>query len=299
MGLREHPTQRQKRLGRELQRMREPTGLSAAAAGQRIGVGRAHMSHIEAGRTHVSPEKVRALADALGCTRHTLIDELAEMAGATGRGWWTEYKPFLPARMLDLAELESTTTAFRLFEWSYVPGLLQTPDYVRALFNSSNAPHSSDMTDRYLEFRLHRQDIFAREETPSLHAIIHEGAFRVGFVERSILTQQLEYLIEMAKSPNITIQLLPFQTNTHAASPGAFTILDARSPELRTVYTERPAASCYISEQQDVTNFAINFKRLQAASLPPLDPRGRHGEGSLGLAQFLLYSLKGREHVWC
>lgn len=292
MGLRENPTQRQRRLGQELQRLREPTGLSAAEAGARINVGRAHMSHIEAGRTHVSQEKVHGLARAYGCTRRDLVEELAAMAAASGRGWWTEYKRTLPAHLLDLAELESTAVGHRSFEWLYVPGLLQTGEYMDAVFRTSGARISSDLLERHREFRLRRQEVLRRDPPCSVHVVIHENVFHVGFVDRGVLARQLEHLVELARLPHVTIQLLPSDARGNPAAVGAFYILDARALELRTVYLEHPASSVFLTDHQQIEQYAAHFTRLAELALAPLDADGPPGEGSLGLARYLLYALK-------
>ncbi|WP_461037270.1 helix-turn-helix domain-containing protein [Streptomyces mayteni] len=284
-------------LGQELQRLREPTGLSAAEAGERIGVGRAHMSHIEAGRTNVSADKVLTLAEAYGCEHRDLVNGLLTMAEADGRGWWSDYKKVVNPQLLDLAELEGMAVGFRTFQWLYVPGLLQTPAYTRALIRSGDNGIGSDRLARHEEFRLRRQRILERDPAPAVRVVIHEGAFRMGFVGPDVMAEQLEYLIEAARSPNITIQLLPFSTATNPAALGAFTILEVGSPELRTVYVEQPITSMFLTEQHQLEQYTAHFCRLENVALAPLDPHGPAGEGTFGLAQHLLYSLKERSHV--
>ncbi|MFB4196995.1 helix-turn-helix domain-containing protein [Streptomyces carpaticus] len=298
MGLRANPSQRQKRLGQELQRLREPTGMSAAEAGALVGLGRAHMSHIEAGRTHISAEKIRTLAEAYRCTRGTLVEELVRMAESTGRGWWSEYKRLLGSQALDLAELELTATGHRSFQWLYVPGLLQTPDYIRTLFQNGDANISADLIDRYVDFRLHRQQVLTEDPAPQYHAVIHEAAFHMGFVDSRVMGAQLEYLIQVARFPNITIQVMPFNTPSNPAAPGApFTIFDAMAPELRTVYVEQPVTSGFLSDLHHIAQFTTHFARLSNVSLAPLDPQSPYGEGSFGLLQHLLYTMKEGKRV--
>src|SRR4051812_36709942 len=123
MGLRSNPSQRQRRLGAELRRLRELSGMSATDAGAVAGLGRAHMSHIEMGRTAIPEEKLRKLAQAYGCNSRTFVDALVEMGRATGKGWWTEFRPALLDTALDFAELESTADAIKAFGLTFVPGL--------------------------------------------------------------------------------------------------------------------------------------------------------------------------------
>ncbi|MEO3750868.1 DUF5753 domain-containing protein [Streptomyces sp. B6B3] len=219
------------------------------------------------------------------------------MAGATGRGWWTEYKQTLSPQLLDLAEVEQAATGHRSFEWLYVPGLLQTADYMRALFRSSNTGASADLLERYAEFRSRRQQILTREPNPTVHVVIHEAAFHMGFVSSEIRAAQLEHLIEASLAPNVTIQLLPFSTPSNPAALGAFTILDAVVPELRTVNVEQPTSSLFLAEPSEIEQFTAHFDRLSRVALAPLDPTSPYGEDTFGLVQYLLYALKEDKHV--
>lgn len=110
------------------------------------------------------------------------------------------------------------------------------------------------------------------------------------------MADQLEYLIEAARSPNITLQIVPYGAPTNPSARGAFTIYDAWSPELRTVNLEQPISMMFLTEQRQLEEFTAHFARLARVALAPLDPRSAPGEGSLGLAQYLLYSLKETIH---
>jgi hypothetical protein len=208
---------------------------------------------------------------------------LASMLGpGVGMGVGSEYKRTLNPQLLDLAELESTAAGYRSFQWLYVPGLLQTQEYTTALFRKSNTGASGDLQDRYGEFRLNRQRVLTRDPAPSVHVIIHEGVFHMGFIDREIMAGQLEHLIEASRSPSITIQILPFSASAHPASPSAFTTLDASAPELRTAYAEQPITSVFLGDHDQVEQYASHFARLSDVALRPMDSNGPHGEGTFG-----------------
>lgn len=295
MGLRANPTQRQRRIGEELRKLREKSGMTAPAAGARVGLGRAHMSHIEAGRTAIPEGKLRALLRTYRCTSDALVEELVAMARATGRGWWSDYKRLLGLRACDLAELEATAVAHRSFDWLYVPGLLQTPAYMRSLFERE--PHGSPADiDRYVEFRMRRQQILTREPPPEVHAVIHEAAFHMHFVERHIMREQIEHLIALAHWPHMRIQLLPFKAPACPPSPGTpFVICDSAAPELRTVHVEGPVTASFLGDEEQIDRFLTAFDRLSRVALGPLDrsetSTSRFQHQSIGLAHHLLYIL--------
>ncbi|MDB1090224.1 DUF5753 domain-containing protein [Streptomyces sp. ACA25] len=214
------------------------------------------------------------------------------MTNATGKGWWTAYLSLLGDRARDLAELEATTTAFRSFQWLYVPGLLQTPDYMRALFSTWSHETPPDIIDQYVDFRLQRQQVLSREPLPNLHAVIHEAAFHMHFVDRKIMRDQLAHLEEVSHLPNVNIQLLPFKVERHPATPGApFTIYDAAAPELRTVYVEQPITPLFLGDPEPVGQFTSDFARMSSVSLAPLRSQESHEGSSLGLLQYLRYVL--------
>jgi hypothetical protein len=256
------------------------------------------MSHIETGRTHISEEKLRTLARVYGCTDDQLIKALVAMAQSDGRGWWSKHKRFKGTRSRDLAEVESTATAHRAFQWLYVPGLLQTPDYMRTLFRRSRPEESEQVVDEYVEFRLRRQQVLSMEPLPVYHAIIHEAAFHMHFVSREVMLNQLKYLIEVSQFPNIAIQIMPFSADAHPGTPGTpFTIYDTQTPALRTVYVEHPITSVFLGDEPHINQFATDFDRLCGVSLASLDPGGPMAEGSLGFVQHLLYVLKESKYV--
>lgn len=292
MGLRTNPSQRQKRLGHELRKLREAAGLTTAEAGRQVGLGQAHLSHIEAGRTGCAEPRLRALVHLYGCRSEPLAAALVRMSKANGKGWWTDFRTITDERGRDLAELESTATSLRAFQWLYVPGLLQTPEYMREVFGNGSPEISAETMRSQIEFRLRRQQVLVGDGAPSYHAVIHEAAFHMHFVSRATMREQLKHLVRLAGSPNITLQLLPFKGDSHPVTPGApFTIHDAGVPELRTVHVEQPITPLFLSDQPHIDQFTAAFERLTMVSLAPLDPAESLEENSLGLVQHLRYVL--------
>jgi transcriptional regulator with XRE-family HTH domain len=296
MGLRSNPSQRQRRLGAELRRLRELSGMSATDAGALAGLGRAHMSHIEMGRTAIPEEKLCALVRAYGCNSQGLIDALVAMGESTGRGWWSDYRDTQSSSVLDLAELEATNTAHRSFQWVYVHGLLQTPDYMRALFEAGQPDATLGELDRGVEFRLRRQEVLKGTSPMRFHAVIHEAALHMRLVSAEIMRQQIEHLVEMARLPNVCIQIMPFAGRAYPADFGTpFVIFEPPVPELGTVYVEHPVSPLFLGEQAQLAQFRATFETLSTVALPPLDPQPESTfsakKDSLGLVQHLLYVL--------
>ncbi|MCC3771012.1 helix-turn-helix transcriptional regulator [Streptomyces sp. UNOC14_S4] len=296
MGLRANPTYRQRRLGMELRRMRMTSGLSVNEAAACAELGPPHLGHIEAARTAIPEAKIRALVEAYGCSSEPLIDALVAMTQASGRGWWSasEYKDSHDPQSRDLAELEATTTSCRSFQLLYIPGLLQTAEYARALFAGGEPEADEALMDKCVSFRLRRQRVLT--EGLRFHAVIHETALHMQFVPGDIMGRQIEHLVTMARQPNVCIQILPFRANVYPVRFSApFVIFEGAVPELSTVYVEHPISSPFTSAPEHIQQFSEAFERLRSIALPPIDPRLEpefHArKDSLGFIQHHLYTL--------
>ncbi len=296
MGLRANPTQRQRRLGMELRRLRTAAGLSVGEAAAAAGLGPPHLGHIEAARTAIPEVKLRALAAAYGCQSEPLIEALVAMGQATGRGWWSDFRgPHHSDAARDLAELESLSIAHRSFQWVHIPGLLQTPEYMRTLFVGGNPEASPAAIERFVEFRLQRQQVLTGEAPPRFHAVIHEAALRMQFVGPHIMRRQIEHLVELAKLPNVLIQILPFRAEVHPQFSAPFVIYDHSVAQLSTAYVEHPNTSPFIGEPRELHEFDTEFNKLSEAAFAPvpavIEPKFYTERDSLGLIQHVLFTL--------
>lgn len=270
MGLRTNPTQQQQRLGSELRRLRDSTGMTAAEAGRHADVSGTHLGHMESGRTAIPRAKLQALLRAYGVRSEPLANALTAMSESPGRGWWTDYRREVADSARDLAELESSAESQSVFDMVYLPGLLQTPEYARALLESANQQQDPSVTGRFLEFRLRRQDVLTGESPPRYHAIIHEAAFHMDFVRPEVMRRQLAHLIEVVRLPHVTVQILPFRSGGFPAVGTPFTLFGSTPPELSTVYLEHDAGSVFLGDRREIDRYTEIFSRLSTVALPPL-----------------------------
>ncbi|MEU1784125.1 helix-turn-helix transcriptional regulator [Streptomyces abikoensis] len=297
MGLRPNPTQRQRRLGIELRKLRDASGMNGVTAGTYAGLGPQHLGHIEAARTGIPEEKLRALLAAYGCNSKTKAEALVAMSQSTGKGWWSDYrKGPIPPSARDLAELEAMSAGHRSFQWMHIPGLLQTTEYMRALFEGGQPSAPPDDIDTFVNFRQKRQSILTRHDPPDFHAVIHEAALRMRMVSTSVMRRQIEHLVEMARLPHIRVQILPFDADVFPTGFGTtFVLFDHVVPELSTAYVEQPVSSPFISDQEQYRRFADSFQYLTRAALDPIDPNVEpefyKRRDSLALIQHLLYTM--------
>ncbi len=296
MALRTLITERQRRIGAELRSLRERAGLSLAEAGALVDMGAPQLSHIEAGRTPMSAERLRVFAAGCGCKDVPLMEALITMGASSGRGWWRTYKDRVPQSSLDLAELESAASSVENYEILYIPGLLQSPEYTRSIFESSDAGLTSEEIDTAISFRRDRQAILAGDNAAEFDFIIHESALHMRFAGSEAMRAQLVHLLEISSLPNVTIRVYPFAVEKFPAYSAPFLAANPGVASLSTVMLDQPGGgTVFAGDQESLASFRLTFDRLARLALPPVNvdnsPRVHASRDSWGLIQHLLYQL--------
>ncbi|MFP3988137.1 helix-turn-helix transcriptional regulator [Streptomyces sp. E11-3] len=293
VGLRTSPSYRQRRLGVELRRLRESASLSSYELAARLGMKQPQLSHIEAGRTTIGADRLRTLASECRISDATLIGALVDMEQDSGKGWWSEYRGRLRPSLLDLAELEASAQTLTCYEPMFVPGLLQTEAYATAIHRRGYARATNDEHDLAVEFRMRRQRVLTGQRPPHLHAIVHEAALHPSLGDQDVMREQLQRLIEASRSPQVTVQILPFDGPVPFGT--SFTLIEPPVRELSTVIVAHVEKSLYLGDAEAVVKYRSLFARLREAALPPVDaavpPEAHAAKDSLGLIQRLLYPL--------
>lgn len=263
------PTQRQKRVGHELRKMRVAAGMSAERAAKLLGVDRGKISYMESGVRSISEERLRSLAHHCQCTDPTYVEALVDMASAGVQGWWEQYRAALPQGLLDIAELEARATRMRTACTVHIPGLLQTPDYALAVFRAvlPNLPeHEVAMR---LAHRNHRQAVLKVETAGPFTGIVHEAALRMQFGGRRVARAQLEHLVEMCGESGVTVLAIPF---AHGAFPGAGqTVLYAEgaTKQLDTVQIDNSHGPDFLYREAELAKYRALLDRMEELALPP------------------------------
>ncbi|MFD3590469.1 helix-turn-helix domain-containing protein [Streptomyces sp. NPDC058683] len=262
---RREPTARQVRLGTELRRLREVAGMNAAQAAALLGANRVQISHIELGLTGVSEERVRRLASHYACTDAEFVEALVVMATDRTRGWWEEYRGLLPTSFMDLSELDHHAVSQKDVAILYVPGLLQTEDYARAVF-SSRLP---ELTNDELELRVsHRMTRQTKVGFPH-EVVIHEAALRIRVGDRASTQAQLIRLLELSEADRITLRVIPFDLDGFAVASSTMTYVGGPVPKLDTVSRDAPHGSLFLDSEAQLSTYRTRFHRVEGVSLGP------------------------------
>src|SRR6202008_2166185 len=132
-------------------------------------------------------------------------------------GWWQRYSDMVPDWFQDYLGLEESASRIQTCEMHLLPGLLQTEDYARAIVTRGWSEISAERADRLVAVRMRRQALLARPDAPKLWAVIDESVLHRPIGGRQVMLAQIDYLLELTKRPNITLQVLPYRFSGHAA----------------------------------------------------------------------------------
>lgn len=258
-------------VGGQLRRLREECGITREAAGQAIRGSHAKISRMELGRVGFKERDLTDLLDLYGHTDEAERAKLLELVRrANAPGWWQPYGDLLPDWFETYLGLEQSAQFIRGFETQFVPGLLQTPDYICAVVRLAHPDDPDEEIQRRVDLRLRRQRILARAEPPVLWVVIDEGALRRPFGGTEVLRCQLEHLIEVGKRPNVTVQVLPYSAGGHAAAGGAFSMLRFDGPDLPDiVFLEQLTSAVYLEKRRDVEHYQDVMDRLSMQAATP------------------------------
>jgi transcriptional regulator with XRE-family HTH domain len=272
--VRSNPTGRQLRLGTELRKLRERAGLTATQAGQLLSVKQNQISNTEAGRIGVSAERVRTLARHYDCSDAALIQELMAMTSERRRGWWEQYQEQLAPSLLDLAELEHYAKSLRDSTTARIPGLLQTREYALEIFRQAVTELSPPEIEHRLSFRIKRQAILFREDTPTPYeAIIHEAALRMKVGGAAVARKQLQHLLEMSERDHITVRAISFDAGAYPGSGQSIHYAHGPVPQLDTVYLDQAHGLLFLDAEAPLRKYRMLFERVGAVALTPEETR--------------------------
>ncbi|MGW0613928.1 helix-turn-helix domain-containing protein [Streptomyces sp. NPDC002788] len=270
------PAVRRRKLGAELRALRTSARLTSGEAARLVGWHQSKVSRIETGTSGVKPADVRLLLDVYGVADSQLRELLLVLAGAEDGGgqhhWWHAYRGVLPPTYRDFISLESQATAMRTLETTVVPGLLQTPEYARAVTQAAVENLPEDRIDTLVEVRLARQDVLRADPPLELSAVLDEAVLRREVGGPGVMARQLERLVEAARLPQVRLQVLPFAAGAHIGVTGPFVIFSFPSTsDLDVVVLDHLTSSLYLERKEDLQAYTEAFNALQIHALSPED----------------------------
>lgn len=262
---------KRRRLAGELRRLRDAAGLTLDQVAERLEWSNAKVSRIENARVSVLPRDVKYLLNVYGVEGEGREVLLALAREARQKGWWHSYGEAIPAWFEVYVGLESDAVTMNAYESEHVPGLLQTADYARAVFQAFPFDDDAEI-DKRLELRMARTGRLTTPGAPKFWAVLNEAVIHRRVGGAHTMRAQLAHLRDMAKRPNITLQVLPFEVGAHPAMSGAFTILGFPEPsDPKVVFMEEQTGGLYLEKQHEIERYTMAFDHLRAAALRPSD----------------------------
>ncbi|MFH8658454.1 helix-turn-helix domain-containing protein [Streptomyces afghaniensis] len=269
------PTLLKMLVGVQLAGFREDAGLAQDQAARAVGFSAAKLSRIESGKGRRPPTEndVRALLRLYGTDDYeaSVLLKLLQRAGEPG--WWQRYdKRLMPEWFDRLVGLQEAAATIRTFEIQYVPGLLQTPAYTRAVVERGlpNAP--SGEVERRVELRRHRARLLLRPDAPQLWAVIDESVLLRVLGSTEVMREQLAHLVEMAERPNVTLQIVPLNVTNASAPAIPVTYLRFGGLDLPdVVYLEHIKSANFLEDLDETEEYRIALDRLADEALKPRD----------------------------
>jgi transcriptional regulator with XRE-family HTH domain len=265
------PTVGQVVLGRRLQDLRERAGLKREEAAKILRVAPATVRRMETAEVALKIPYVQLLLKEYGITDSEAEGFIALAEEANLPGWWQRFHDVLPGWFSMYVSLEGAASLIRAYEPQFVPGLLQTGDYARAILRSGAVGGGSDAdkeeeTERHVALRMERQSLLTREDAPKFWVIMDETVFRrpVG-AGPEVMRDQLDRLLEASELPNVTLQIAEFASGHHPGTYGPFVLFRFAMPELPDmVYSEYLTGAVYLDARPEVASHLEVMDRMAA-----------------------------------
>jgi len=264
------PTVRLRRLAAELRRLRAEAELSREQVAAQTGVNEGTLYRLETARARPQRRTLLALLDLYGVSESLRSDLLELSRSADGQGWLRPYQSELPEEYAAYISFEAEARSVRNYESLFIPGLLQTEDYARAVITGTLPMASQPEVEQRVQARIERQERLAAEKPLELWAIVDEAAVRRMVGGPQVMRSQLEHLLEAVDRPKVTLQVITFAAGAHPGMPGSFVYMEfgeAADPEL--VYVDTLAGDLFLEAEADLRRYSQMFDHLRATALSP------------------------------
>jgi transcriptional regulator with XRE-family HTH domain len=263
------PTVRSRRLGAELRRLREAQSMSAMQAADVLGCSQPKISRMESGIVTTRVGDLLLLLDTYGVTdpqRRAHLERLARESNK--QGWWESYGDTIAPHYAEIIGLENDADYIRTWQPTAVPGLLQIPDYSRALMRANPAMVSPDKIDAMIEIREERRRRLLDAEHLRYHAIVWEPALKSTVGSPDVHSRQLAALLKTVELPSVSLQVLPTSPAEFACLSTPFTMFSFGADTVSsTVFLENLTSSHYLESPEAVTGYTLVFDTLRSAAL--------------------------------
>jgi len=276
------PTVRLRRLASELARYREQADLTREEVSSRTGINTATLYNIEKAVSRPQARTLVALLDAYDVKDEASRNELIRLAKESSQaGWLQPFKDELPEALTAYLSFEQDARFLKWYESLFIPGLLQTERYARAVIAGATPVADDDYVESRVQARMQRKRVLEGPDPLRLWVVVDEAAITREAGGRDVMVEQLDHLAAMAKLPNITLQVVTFDKGAHSGMPGSFVMMDFDDPYPQLIHIESMAGNLFLEKDEELRRFESIFTHLVADAKSP-DDSARHVRTVMG-----------------
>jgi transcriptional regulator with XRE-family HTH domain len=263
------PTVRQRELGKRLRELRNQHALTVEDVAEKLLCSATKISRLETGARRPSLRDVRDLCNLYEVEGSTSTELMSLARGAREPGWWTQYEDL---KLDPLIGLEQEAAAITCYSMYYLPALLQTEDYARAIIKIIAPKIDPAIHEQRVEARLRRQQVLERVDRPRYRVLLDEAAIRRHVGGPTVMVAQLDKILESVQANKATVQVIPFDFGAHASADSYFVLLEFEDPGLSpVVFVEGLTGNQYLERKPDVGRYREVVEILRDSALSPRD----------------------------
>ena len=262
------PTLRQRELGMRLRKLRNDLGLTVEDVGEKLLCSPTKVSRMETGARRPSLRDVRDLGNLYGVDEETSAELMNLARQAREQGWWTQYEDLNLNPYIGLEEDASSITTYSMY---YVPALMQTEDYARAIIRGILPKIAPEIHDQRVEARLRRQQKLEQPNPPRYRALLDEAVLRRPVGGASVMAAQLDKILEYDRTGRARVQVIPFDSGAHTAQDSNFVLFEFDESLSPIVFVEGLIKHLYQERKADVDRYHEAVEHLRDAALSPRD----------------------------
>ena len=263
------PTVRQRELGKRLRGLRNQHALTVEDVAEKLLCSATKISRLETGARRPSLRDVRDLCTLYGIDESTSAELMSLARGAREQVWWTQYEDL---DLDPLIGLEQDATAITCYSMYYMPALLQTADYARAIIEAIAPKMDRDILQQRVEARMRRQQLLEKDNKPRYRVLMDEAALQRCVGDRPLMAEQLDKLLDAIRKDKATIQIIPFDAGAYSAADGYFVLLEFDDPNLSpVVYLEGLTGNQYLERKAEIARYRESVESMRDSALSPRD----------------------------
>ena len=262
------PTVRQRELGARLRQLRTELGLTVEDVGEKLLCSATKISRMETGARRPSLRDVRDLCGIYGIDERTSADLMDLARKAREQGWWNQYDDL---KLDPYIGLEQEATSITCFTMYYVPALLQTEDYARAIIKGIAPKIDPRIHEQRVKARLRRQQLLEQDNPPRYRVLLDEAVLHRRVGSSAIMAAQLDRVLELERTGKATVQVIPFDVGAHAGQDSNFVLLECDDPLVVVVFVEGLTTNLYQERKADLDRYREAVEYLRDSALSPRD----------------------------